>query len=291
MCSLFAATYPDKTEALVMIGSYARRLRDVDYPWGPTPAERDAFCNTLLNEWGGPVGIEERAPSLAHDAEFRDWWSAYLRMGASPGAAVALTRMNAEIDVRAVLPSVRVPTLVLHRSGDRCLHVEEGRYLASHIPGAEFVALPGEDHLPFAGDQEAVLGEIERFLALGRVRRTPVRLLGSVLTVSPPARIDARFRGIYEREVEWYRGVPLGGEGFTRDVRRPRARGAVRRGDRGRVRAAAARRRSHRRTGSSGVERDGCECQPPSRAGRRAGRSARLADDRRPGAGLRALLR
>ena len=215
MCSLFAATYPDKTEALVMIGSYARRLRDTDYPWGPTPGERDAFCNTLLNEWGGPVGIEERAPSLAHDPAFRDWWSAYLRMGASPGAAVALTRMNAEIDVRAVLPSVRVPTLVLHRTGDRCLHVEEGRYLASHIPGAEFVALPGEDHLPFAGDQEAVLGEIERFLALSRVRRTPVRLLGSVLTVSPPARIDARFRGIYEREVEWYRGVPLAGAGFT----------------------------------------------------------------------------
>ncbi len=101
MCSLFAATYPDKTEALVMIGSYARRLRDRDYPWGPTPAERDAFCNALLDEWGGPVGVEERAPSLAGDADFREWWAAYLRMGASPGAAVALTRMNADIDVRA----------------------------------------------------------------------------------------------------------------------------------------------------------------------------------------------
>ena len=215
MCSLFAATYPDKTEALIMIGSYARRLRDDDYPWGPTPAERDAFCNTLLNEWGGPVGIEERAPSLAHDDEFRDWWAAYLRMGASPGAAVALTRMNAEIDVRAVLPSIRVPTLVLHRSGDRCLNVEEGRYLASHIPGAEFVALPGDDHLPFAGDQDAVLEEIERFLARGRVRRARAHLLGSVLTVAAPLPVDDRFREIYTREIEFYRGVPIGSDGLT----------------------------------------------------------------------------
>jgi len=215
MCSLFAATYPDKTEALVMIGSYARRLRDADYPWGPTAAERDAFCHTLVDEWGGPVGVEERAPSMANDAEFREWWAAYLRMGASPGAAVALTRMNADIDVRAVLPSIRVPTLVLHRTGDRCLHVEEGRYLASLIPGAEFVALPGDDHLPFAGDQESVLAEIERFLALSRVRRTPAHLLATVLTVSSSARIDNRFREIYAREIEWYRGVRLAGEGFT----------------------------------------------------------------------------
>lgn len=215
MCSLFAATYPDKTEALIMIGSYARRLRDDDYPWGPTPAERDAFCNTLLDEWGGPVGVEERAPSLAHDDEFRDWWAAYLRMGASPGAAVALTRMNAEIDVRAVLPSVRVPTLVLHRSGDRCLNVEEGRYLASHIPGAEFVALPGDDHLPFAGDQDAILGEIERFLALSRERRTRARQLGTVLAISVPGRVDERFRVIYTREIESYRGVPLASDGLV----------------------------------------------------------------------------
>ena len=100
LCSLFAATYPEQTEALVMIGSYARRLRDTDYPWGPTREERDAFCQTIIDEWGGPVGIEERAPSRATDPAFRDWWASYLRMGASPGAAVALTRMNAEIDVR-----------------------------------------------------------------------------------------------------------------------------------------------------------------------------------------------
>ena len=88
------------------------------------------------------MGIEERAPSRAGDPAFREWWASYLRMGASPGAAVALTRMNAEIDIRDVLPSIRVPTLVLHRTGDRCLKVEEGRYLASRIPGATSSSSP-----------------------------------------------------------------------------------------------------------------------------------------------------
>ena len=175
MCSLFAATYPEQTEALIMIGTYARRLRAADYPWGPTHEEREAFCRDILEHWGGPVGIETRAPSLAADPAFREWWAAYLRMGASPAAAVALTRMNAQIDVRHVLPTIRVPTLVLHRTGDRCLLVEEGRYVASLIPSARFVELPGDDHLPFVGDQDALLDEIERFLtvrASARANRT-----------------------------------------------------------------------------------------------------------------------
>ena len=154
----------DMTAALVMIGSYARRLWAPDYPWGPTIEERDRFCRTIIEQWGGPVGIDERAPSRALDPEFRNWWSAYLRMGASPGAAVALTRMNAEVDIRHVLPHVRVPALVVHRTGDRCLKIEEGRYLAEHIPGATMVELPGNDHLPFVGDQLAMLSAIDQFL-------------------------------------------------------------------------------------------------------------------------------
>jgi len=115
MCSLFAATYPEKTLALVMIGTYAKRIRDDDYPWAPTPEHRQEFFDEMREQWGGPVGLEERAPSVANDAQFRQWWATYLRMGASPGAALALTQMNAEIDVRQVLPSIRVPTLVIHR--------------------------------------------------------------------------------------------------------------------------------------------------------------------------------
>ena len=171
LCTLFAATHPEMTAALIMIGSYARRLWAPDYPWGPTADERDRFCQTIIEQWGGPVGIEERAPSRALDPEFRNWWAAYLRMGASPGAAVALTRMNAAVDIRAVLPKIRVPALVIHRTGDQCLKIEEGRYLAEHIPGAELVELPGDDHLPFVGDQLAILSAIDQFLA--KVSRVP----------------------------------------------------------------------------------------------------------------------
>lgn len=210
LCSLFAATYPERTEALVMIGSYARRIRDADYPWGVTHEERDEFCRTIIDEWGGPVGIDTRAPSRASDEGFRDWWASYLRMGASPGAAVALTRMNAAIDIRDVLPSIRVPTLVLHRTGDRCLKVEEGRYLASRIPGARFVELPGEDHLPCAGDQDAMLDEIEMFLSARRVAAPDDRVLASILTVliDGSAGREALMRA-FEQELARCRGRAL----------------------------------------------------------------------------------
>ena len=215
LCSLFAATYPSRTDALIMIGSYARRMQDVDYPWGVTQDERDRFAHTMLEEWGGPVGIDERAPSRAGDPAFRDWWASYLRMGASPGAAVALTRMNAAIDVRGVLPSIRVPTLVLHRTGDRCLKVEEGRYLAAQIPGAKFVEQPGDDHLPFVGDQDAMLVEIERFLANLHIPSGPDRVLASVLVVAVDASDEslAELRRVFEREVTRARGHVLPGDG------------------------------------------------------------------------------
>jgi pimeloyl-ACP methyl ester carboxylesterase len=208
MCSLFAATYPEKTVALVMIGTYAKRIRDDDYPWGPTAEQRQSFFDLMQREWGGPVGIAERAPSRAQDPVFRDWWARYLRMGASPGAAVALTKMNAEIDVRHVLPTIRVPSLIVHRSGDRCLHVEEGRYVASRIPNARFVELPGDDHLPFVGDQDAILDEMEEFLTGVRHAAEPDRLLATILHLRRAygdVSIDAH-RATIERELEWFRG-------------------------------------------------------------------------------------
>jgi pimeloyl-ACP methyl ester carboxylesterase/DNA-binding winged helix-turn-helix (wHTH) protein len=182
MCGLFAATHPERTEALVMIGSYAKRLWAEDYPWGPTDSERTDFMNEMKKSWGGPIGIEERAPSLAGDPQFREWWGAYLRMGASPAAALALTQMNAEVDVRSVLPSIRVPTLVIHRKDDACLPVEGGRFIASRIPGAKYVELDGKDHLPFVGAQDEILGEIEEFLTGARSSAGARRIFDRVLT-------------------------------------------------------------------------------------------------------------
>lgn len=183
LCSLFAATYPDRTSALVMIGTYAKRIRDEEYPWAPTETQRQAFFDLMQRDWGKPVGIDERAPSMAADPEFREWWATYLRMGASPGAAVALTKMNAEIDVRGVLPSVRVPTLVIHRTGDMCLKVEEGRFVAEQIPGAKYVELNGIDHLPFVGNQDEVLDEIEEFVTGVRFAGEYDRVLATVMHI------------------------------------------------------------------------------------------------------------
>lgn len=220
MCSLFAATYPEKTLALVMIGTYAKRIRDAEYPWGPTQEQREQFFDVMREQWGGPVGIDERAPSLANDPKFREWWATYLRMGASPGAAVALTQMNAEIDVRNVLPSIRVPSLVIHRTDDQCLKVEEGRFVADRIPGAKFVELPGNDHLPFVGDQEAILDEMEEFLTGVRHTLEPDTVLATVLftriagtnnqlRLSNWEELLRRLRAHIAKEIEWFRGREL----------------------------------------------------------------------------------
>ncbi|MGH9945236.1 MAG: alpha/beta fold hydrolase, partial [Pyrinomonadaceae bacterium] len=229
MSALFAATYPEKTSALVMIGTYAKRIWSPDYPWAPAADRRQQFFEEMREQWGGPVGIEERAPSLAGDPHFREWWATYLRMGASPGAAVALTKMNAEIDVRPVLPTVRVPTLVIHRTNDLCLKVEEGRYVAAQIPGAKFVELPGRDHLPFVGDQDAILDEVEEFVTGVRHTHEPDRVLATVLfarIVDPPARRAAlgearwaelinRLQSHVRKEIDWSRGreSDMAGEG------------------------------------------------------------------------------
>ena len=211
LCSLYATTYPERTLALVMIGTYAKRRWAPDYPWAPTPEQGAAFLDEIRQHWGGPVGLETRAPSKVHDVAFREWWSTYLRMGASPGAALALTTMNAEIDIRQVLPAIRVPTLILHRVDDRCLTIEEGRFVAAHIPGATLVELPGEDHLPFVGDQDAVLNAIERFLEGRRDGVDANRVLATVVTAEvAEARSTAASHEAWEaharKEVEWYRG-------------------------------------------------------------------------------------
>jgi pimeloyl-ACP methyl ester carboxylesterase/DNA-binding winged helix-turn-helix (wHTH) protein len=205
---LFAATHPEMAAGVVIIGGYARRLWAPDYPWGPTAEQRERFIAALEREWGGAFGLEDRAPSRANDPQFRRWWATYLRMGASPGAAAALTRMNAEVDIRHVLPTVRVPALVIHRTHDRCLKLEEGRYLAERIPGARMVELPGEDHLPFVGDQDSVLAAVERFVGELHDTPQPTRMLATCLFIRTEGD-NARLTALDEeakREIAWFHG-------------------------------------------------------------------------------------
>src|SRR5262245_32765464 len=147
MCSLFAATYPLRTTALIMQGSYARRTCAPGYPWGPSAEALGEWMAACLRDWGGPVGFNERWPSAARDERVRQWWARLLRMGASPGGNRALQQMNAEMDVRHVLPAIRVPTLILHSTGDRVFAAAASRFMAEQIPGAKFVEFPGRDHL------------------------------------------------------------------------------------------------------------------------------------------------
>ncbi len=146
---------------------------------------------------------------MAGDPAFRSWWATYLRMGASPGAALALTKMNAEIDIRDILPSIRVPTLVLHRRHDRLLKVEEGRYVSSRIPGALFVELPGEDHLPFVGDQQLLLDEIERFVTGAPAHSALDRVLATILYARAEGAGMHSFLEHAARECDWFRGRAL----------------------------------------------------------------------------------
>lgn len=164
MSIAFAAKYPERVSALILVGAFAKRVWSTDYPWAPTPEARQVFFDDIENHWGGPIGIEQIAPSLANDPAFRAWWGTYQRRSASPSAALALAKMNTSIDVRHFLPAVAAPTLVIHRQEDRDALIEEGRYLAHTIPNAQLLELPGDDHLIYAGDQDDILTPVQDFL-------------------------------------------------------------------------------------------------------------------------------
>jgi pimeloyl-ACP methyl ester carboxylesterase len=233
MCVLFAATYPERTSALVTLGSFARRRDpDDDYPWAPTAENREETAQDIERNWGHlrPEDVEYYAPSRLGDDQFVRNLERYLRRSASPGAAAALLRMNSYIDVRDVLPTIRVPTLVLHRTGDHDVDVAEGRYLASKIPGARFVELPGDDHWISAGNPDEIAGEIESFLTGTRPAEELDRVLATVLftdIVDSTKRAvelgDRRWRQLLNthdaavrRELERFRGreVDTAGDGF-----------------------------------------------------------------------------
>jgi DNA-binding SARP family transcriptional activator/pimeloyl-ACP methyl ester carboxylesterase len=205
MVSLFAATYPERTAALVAMGAFARRTPAPDYPIDVPNLD------PTVAEWGLPMArrfLRERAPSLAGDEEAERWYASYIVRGASPGAAMTLRRMNDEIDVRHVLPVIGVPALVLYREQEYLR--EATRYMGDRIPGARVVALPGADHLPWEGDQDDVLDEIEAFLATVRDEEGPDHVLATVLctrVVSPDPALLRRYEAVVRNQLPRFRGT------------------------------------------------------------------------------------
>lgn len=163
--ALFAATYPNRTISLITFGIFAKRKYSEDYPWAPTTTERQLVYDMIENNWGsGEMNLESLAPSKANDKVFMAWLADYFRSGASPSAALVLTKMNTEVDIVAILGSIKVPTLIMQRTHDIDVKIEEGRFIAQRIQGAKFVELEGNDHLFWVGDTVKVLQEMKTFI-------------------------------------------------------------------------------------------------------------------------------
>ena len=181
MCMMFAATYPERTTALVLCGTAARITQAEDYPIGiPSDALND-FARHIGAEWGTGVSADVFAPTVAEDKTFRRSWARFERFAVSPSGIQALIRMLHDTDARHILPAVRVPTLVLQRQGDRATAPPGGRYVAERIAGARYVELPGNDHFPWVGDANALLDEVEEFLTGVRTVRETDRVLATIL--------------------------------------------------------------------------------------------------------------
>jgi pimeloyl-ACP methyl ester carboxylesterase/class 3 adenylate cyclase len=181
MAAAFAAMYPERIDALILYGSSAKGSWAPDYPWGMKEEDLDAHIEELRANWGQPFEMDLAAPSMVNDMAAREWFAAYLRHSVTRSSMEKITRLNAKIDMREILPTIHVPTLVMIREHDRWAAVEESRYIASLIPHAACKVLPGEDHLPWYGDQDGLVAEVEEFLTGKRDLPTGEQVLLSVL--------------------------------------------------------------------------------------------------------------
>jgi len=215
---LFAATHPERTRALVLYGANARTTEGDGHPYGLSVDAHDELVARMRRSWGEPLFLERLAPAMVDDRAFRQRWARYLRAAASPGAAIAHHRAAAALDVRAVLPAICVPTLVLHREADAAVPVAAGRAVAEHIPGARFVALAGGEHLPFVGDSADIAEELHRFLPRVAQPVDAAHFLAAVVAFAERggAAVDDAVRIACEREVARFRGVELCGVGDSR---------------------------------------------------------------------------
>ncbi len=230
MCTLFAATHPSRTAGLILCNTFAANQFSEDYPWAMQASQWDSFLQHLEAEWGQGVTARFFAPSRADDEAFVRSWGRFERRAVSPGAIRKIIGMARDTDVRGVLSSVQVPTLVVHREGDRATPIEGGRYLAEHIHGARLIEIPGRDHFPWVGNTDAILNEVEQFVTGGRQAAEPDRILTTVLftdivdsTVHLAEQGDRSYRellgqfySIVRRELERHRGceVDTAGDGL-----------------------------------------------------------------------------
>ena len=286
MSALFAATHPARTVALVLMGTFARMMRAPDYPIGVSDddyrerlavTDEDDWASATTKEWLGRVG-----PDILRDPAAVRWYTSYLRRGASPGANKAMRIMNAEIDVRDFLPTISVPTLVLYRS-DEYLPTRPRGSWASTSPGRRWSSCPATDHLPWEGDQESVLDEIERFLAGVHDDVEPDRVLATLLFTDIVGvdrdggrlgdrawnELLTRHHRLVRAQLARFRGreVDTAGDGAVRDLRRPGPRRPLRLGDRRlgpRPRRRGASRRPHRARSSSRTR--ACAASPSTSA-------------------------
>jgi len=223
MAMLFAATHPERVRALVLYDTWAKNLRSDDHPYGATTAEDDAFVNRFVAEMGTAQNLDLQAPSGLGDERFVRWWARFERLITSPAGFRELADVRRNSDVRAVIPLIQAPTLVLHRAGDRIVPVDQGRYLGQAIPNARFVELPGDDHIPFVGDADAIIDEVQEFLTGARPIPDTERVLATVLftdivgsTERAAALGDRSWRELLQQhhalvrsELERFRGVEI----------------------------------------------------------------------------------
>ena len=230
LATLMAASHPERVSSLVLYGTYATAVADEDVPWGRTAEWVESYLERAHREWGTGTDIDLVAPSKRTDPAFRQWWARLERYSNAPGDAMAYIRAHSQDDVRAVLPTISVPALVLHRRDDRYRPLQLGRFLAERIPGARLVELAGEDHLPYLGDPRSILSEVEEFVTGTRRRVVTDRVLATLLftdivdsTSKAAALGDNEWRMLLDRhnkvireELERFRGkeVNTTGDGF-----------------------------------------------------------------------------
>ncbi|HJS25595.1 MAG TPA: adenylate/guanylate cyclase domain-containing protein, partial [Actinomycetota bacterium] len=227
---LLAATFPERVNALALVNTTARYTSAPDYPWGTSPEFEARLEKELEFGWGRGVLLETVGPNVAGDPAFRRWWARYQRLGSSPGTVLAMRHMLQQLDVRHVLPSIRVPTLVISRTDNRLVEAVHGRYLGEHIPGARFLEVEGDDYFPFIGNADLILDEVEEFLTGSRRSGEQDRMLATILVtdiVDSTARASAmgdrvwrevleRHHELVRRELERFRGTEIdtAGDGF-----------------------------------------------------------------------------